>query len=167
METFSLFIQTFLRSRKQVTITESTKNCATENCNLYLKRSWKFLFIDIILENVGWNYYHEKLETNHEVSYIKGKFLKMMTFYKLLKKSWKLLLKGNVFENVNWIYYHLKPKTNPKHGICEWKIFRSSGVLYIIRRVCKCRLLWYHFLKHWHKLLPSKTSDTVYANKKI
>ena len=31
--------------------------------------------------------------------------------------------------------------------VCQWKVLNDSGVLYIIRKVIKRRLRWYHFLK--------------------
>ena len=48
--------------------------------------------------------------------------------------------------------------------VCQWKSFSSSEVLYIFRKVIKCGLYWYHFFKRGLKLLPSKTSNTVYVN---
>ena len=73
--------------------------------------SWKYLFKGNILENFGWNYYHQKPETNHEAWYVNEKFLLMMIDYNSLKKSRKDLFNGNVFENVDWNYYHQNPRT--------------------------------------------------------
>ena len=37
---------------------------ATEKYKLSLESSWKGLFNENVLENVDWNYYHQKPETN-------------------------------------------------------------------------------------------------------
>ena len=39
------------------------------------------------------------------------------------------------------------PETNPETRHVNEKSFRNSGVLYILEKVNKSRLHWYHFLK--------------------
>ena len=51
--------------------------------------------------------------------------------------------------------------------VCQWKILNDSGLLYMIRKVLRHRLRWYHFLKRGLKLLPSETSNLVYVNEKV
>ena len=64
--------------------------------------------------------------------------------------------------------YHWKKPKNPEiipsNIVCQWKFLNDSGFLYIIRKVIKRRLRWYHFLKRWLKLLPSETWNMVYID---
>ena len=58
------------------------------------------------------------------------------------------------------------PETIPSNMVCDWKILSNSRVLYIIRKVIKCRFEWYLSLKRWLKPLPCETSNMVYVNEK-